>query len=294
MKIKFWGVRGSIPAPGPDSIRYGGNTPCIEVVTNQGDEIILDSGSGIRQLGLNLMAKLPVKCSIFITHTHWDHIQGLPFFVPLFVEGNKIKLLGAFDPISGRPLKEVLDRQLEYCYFPIRSAELKAKTEYITLVEGQAVQVGSAVVSSIFTNHTVLNLGYKIKADGKSIVYTGDHENPYNIYGSDDQDYDEFEKLLYKKSKALQEFIDGADILIADSQYTDEEYSTKKGWGHSTYRMSFELAKASKVKSIYMFHHDPTRTDDDLDKIYLQIKKFKKHDNEPEIFIAREGQEINL
>jgi phosphoribosyl 1,2-cyclic phosphodiesterase len=120
MQITFYGVRGSIPSPGPDTVRYGGNTTCIDVITDNGDRIILDGGTGIRQLGLDMMNSLPLQCSIFITHTHWDHIQGLPFFTPLFVPGNKVDFYGAFDPVYMKDLRTILAQQMEYCYFPIR------------------------------------------------------------------------------------------------------------------------------------------------------------------------------
>ena len=124
MQVTMRGVRGSIPVPGPDTVRYGGNTTCIEIRTDSGELMIIDGGSGIRPLGLELLAQQPVQCSVFITHTHWDHIQGLPFFVPLFIPGNKIDFYGAFDPVYGKDLKSILSQQMEYCYFPVRELEL--------------------------------------------------------------------------------------------------------------------------------------------------------------------------
>jgi phosphoribosyl 1,2-cyclic phosphodiesterase len=295
LKIRFWGVRGSIPAPGPKTMRYGGNTTCIEVETDDGQTIILDGGTGIQPLAQSLLKKMPLSCSILLTHTHWDHIQGLPFFVPIFIPMNKIRIYGAFDPVLQRDIRDVLSRQMEYCYFPIREAELKADMQYSSLSEGQTLEIGSAKVTNIVMNHTVINFGYRIDCHGKSVFFTGDNEALYNIYQPDDDYYDEYERLIAQKNSLLADFICGVDVLIADSAYTEQDYKLKKGWGHGTYDKCIALAKEVGAKSLYFTHHEPQRSDDELDKINdLLMEKFSGSTGVPPFFIAREGLEIVL
>ncbi len=293
MRITFWGTRGSIPSPGPETVRYGGNTSCVAVETSEGRTIILDAGSGIRGLGLTLAKKMPVSCSIFLSHTHWDHIQGLPFFVPLFVPGNEVDIHGTFDPILMKDIKEVLSVQMEYYYFPIRSAELKAKVAYKTLREGQRVDVGEARVTAILMNHTVLSFGYKVESGGKTLFYTGDHEDYANIYEPGEAYYQEYETLIAQKRKHLVGFMRGVDVLVADAQYTAEEYPAKTGWGHSSPDRYVDMAVEAGVKSIYFTHHEPTRDDDAVDRFLTDI--LAKHgDRGVAIAMAAEGLSIDL
>ena len=294
MKIIFWGVRGSIPSPGPDTVRYGGNTTCIEVIADDGCRIILDAGSGIRCLGLKLMQQLPVDCSVFLSHTHWDHIQGLPFFLPLFVPGNRVNIYGAFDPVYAMELRQVLARQMEYCYFPVREKELKATIEYTSLREGQEIIIGATKVSNILTNHPVLNFGYKVESNGKKFFFTGDFEPLHNVYPEDDESYQEYERLIQEQTQRFVEFFQGADVLIADSNYTTEEYATKHGWGHSTFENSMSLADKANVKQLYFTHHDTTRKDEELDDIMQQLQESKTIPANLEVLMAREGLEIDL
>jgi len=290
MKIRFWGVRGSIPSPGRKTVRYGGNTTCIEVETNDGQTIIFDAGTGIHQLSQSLLKKLPLSCSLFITHTHWDHIQGLPFFMPIFIPMNHIRIYGAFDPVLQRDIGDVLSRQMEYCYFPVREAELKADIQYSSLIEGQTVEIGSAKVTNIFMNHTLLNFGYRIDCNGKSIFFTGDNEPLYNIYQPGDDYYTEYDNLISRKNIMLTDFIRGVDILIADSSYTEQEYPAKKGWGHGTYDSCIDMAKNVGAKSLYLTHHEPLRSDDELDCIQKQLSGIEAFP----VCIAYEGLEITL
>ncbi len=273
MYVKFWGVRGSIPTPGPDTVKYGGNTPCLEVRTDEGDCIILDAGTGIRPLGLLLARKMPITASLFITHTHWDHIQGLPFFIPLFVPGNQLSIYGASDPVTMLGIKDVLSVQMEYRYFPVREAELKATLSYASLHEGETVSVGSASITPIVMNHPVFTLGYRIESNGKTLFYTGDHEQHSNIYAPEDEDYSEYEKWIVEKRQQLVDFIHGCNLLIADAQYTESEYPGKIGWGHSTHEAGLALAKESGAKSLLLTHHEPTRPDSALDAIHERVRE---------------------
>ena len=158
MKFKFWGVRGSIPSPGPHTARFGGNTTCIEVRSDNGTLIILDGGTGIFALAQALLRELPVSANIFITHSHWDHIHGLPFFIPLFIPGNKVRLHGAMDPVTGSGVEQVMAVQLQYSYFPVREAEMKAAIEYTSLAIGQSVEVGDATVTSTLLNLSLIHI----------------------------------------------------------------------------------------------------------------------------------------
>jgi len=295
VKIRFWGVRGSIPSPGPKTIRYGGNTTCIEVETDDGQTIIIDAGTGIHPLAQSLLKKLPLCCSIFLTHTHWDHIQGLPFFIPIFIPLNNINIFGIFDPVLQKDIREVLGRQMEYCYFPVREAELKANMQYGSLSEGQTLEIGSATVTNIIMNHTVINFGYRIDCNGKSVFFTGDNEPLYNIYHPGDDYYDEYEDLIAQKNARLTDFIRGVDILIADAAYTEQEYPAKKGWGHGTYDSCLALAGKAGAKALYFTHHEPQRSDDELDLIQdLMRSKFPDSTAMPPFFTAYEGLEITL
>ncbi|MGN7613111.1 MBL fold metallo-hydrolase [Magnetococcales bacterium HHB-1] len=296
MKIKFWGVRGSIPAPGPKTVKYGGNTTCIEVRTDDNELIIFDGGTGIFPLAQSLFPELPISCHIFITHTHWDHIQGLPFFIPMFIPGNDITIYGTYDPVQRRSLGEVLSQQWTYSYYPVRSVELKSQPRYVTLQEYESVRIGcSTFVSNIYMNHPVLNFGYRVECNGKSIFFTGDHEYMYNIHEPEERNHDEFTDLIRKKNKNIKNFIQGVDVLIADTSYTDAEYPDKKGWGHGTYGGSVALAKAAGVKHLFFTHHEPTRNDEALERIYQEtLERFPRTEGDPEYHLAREGLEFEL
>jgi phosphoribosyl 1,2-cyclic phosphodiesterase len=291
MKVKFWGVRGSIASPGPSTVRYGGNTTCIEVRTDRNELIILDAGTGIFPLSQSLLCELPVSANVLITHSHWDHIQGLPFFVPNFIPGNVLRLHGAFDPVSGKGVEQVMAVQLQYSYFPVREAEMKAQIEYVTLVPEQSVQIGSATVTPVLMNHPVVDFGYRIEADGKSVFFTGDHEPPQNIYEPHDPDFAEYQSFIDEKSANLLHAMSGVDVLIADCSYTTDEYLNKKGWGHGTFHSSIDYAKKAGAKMLYCTHHEPTRSDDALEAVFERvIHTHPRQAGDPQYRLAREGE----
>jgi phosphoribosyl 1,2-cyclic phosphodiesterase len=292
MRLTFWGTRGSIGVPGPDTVTYGGNTTCLEVEAG-GETIILDAGTGIRALGLELARRMPVSCSIFISHTHWDHIQGLPFFVPLFVPGNTVKIHGTFDPVHGKDLSEVLAAQMDYNYFPVRSAELLAAISYHTLREGQAVAIGDALVTPQIMNHPVISFGYKVRCGGRSVFFTGDHEDYANIYQPGDPFFEEYEDLIRQKRAQLADFIRGADVVVSDCQYTEAEYPAKVGWGHSTPGMAVALAQSAGVGRLFLTHHEPTHTDAFLARFLEEIRERFKTTGIA-IDLAREGQSVEI
>jgi phosphoribosyl 1,2-cyclic phosphodiesterase len=290
MKVKFWGVRGSIASPGPHTVRYGGNTTCIEIRTDNNELIILDAGTGIFPLSQTLLAELPVQANVFITHSHWDHIQGLPFFIPNFIPGNVLRLHGAFDPVSGKGVEQVMSVQLQYSYFPVREAEMKAGIEYVTLAPEQSIQVGSATVTPYLLNHPVINFGYRIESNGKSVFFTGDHEPPYNIYDPTDDEYAEYQAFVDEKENAILSAMRGVDVLIADTSYTAQEYPAKKGWGHGTFESSIQAAQKVGARVLYCTHHEPTRSDDALEQVFAQaLAAHPSQPGGPEIRLAREG-----
>lgn len=290
MKITFWGVRGSIPCPGPKTIRYGGNTTCIEVRTDDGELIILDAGSGIVPLAHTLFPELPLTCHIFISHTHWDHIQGLPFFIPSYIPGNTLNIYGPYDPVGQRDIRETLARQMEYSFFPVRVAELNARMAYTTLKERDTVQIGSTTISTILMNHPVLNFGYRITSHGKSLFFTGDHEPLYNIYQPDDPEYAEYARYMVQKNQNIANFIRGCDVLIADCSYTPDDYPAKRGWGHSTFDANIAVAREVGVKTLFFTHHEPTRYDDTLEKVFQEaLARNPAQPGDPAFFLAKEG-----
>ncbi len=295
MKVRFWGVRGSIASPGPRTVRYGGNTTCIEVRTDDNTLIVLDGGTGIFQLSQTLFKEMPLTSHIFISHTHWDHIQGLPFFIPIFVPGNTVRVHGAYDIVSSAGIEQVMNVQLQYSYFPVREAELKARIEYETLTVGEPYTVGDATVTSVMLNHPVINLGYRVDCNGKSVFFTGDHEPYSNIYEPADAEYAEYQRIIDEKEQSVVDAIRGVDVLIADSSYTLAEYPAKRGWGHGTFDSSIALGRKAGAKRVVCTHHEPTRYDDDLERVFNEaLERNPRGEGDPEVLLAREGLEIEL
>jgi len=294
MKFKFWGVRGSIPTPGPKTVKYGGNTTSIEVRTASNELLILDAGTGIFALAQTLLSQSPLEAHILITHTHWDHIQGLPFFLPLLMANNHIHIYGGLDPVTQQGIERALAVQLQYSYFPISPVQLKAKVHYHTLLPGEAVEIGGVKVTPIVLNHPVLNFGYRLEdTDGSALFFTGDYEMPQNPYQPDDMDYASNQQFIDDKLQEVLAVMQGVDALIVDSSYTDAEYEKKVGWGHSSYSAALSLATQAKAKRLFFTHHEPTRSDSELDEIYLALMN---HVGEMdfEVYMAQEGLEIQL
>lgn len=267
MLLRFWGTRGSIATPGPSTIRYGGNTSCVEAVTSAGHRFIFDCGTGARQLGGYLMANAPkpIEATILLSHFHWDHIQGFPFFAPVFIPGNRITVCG---PQGGNStlLPQVLAGQMEYTYFPVDLSSLGAHIEYRELSHG-AHDIGGVRITAQYLNHPAVALGYRIEADGLSLLYLCDHEPYWESLWRSDAAPGKLESLLHDGDRRHAAFMQNADVVIHDSQYTTEEYPAKKNWGHSTYAYATGIAAAAGVKRLFLTHHDPTHNDDFLDRM---------------------------
>lgn len=309
MKIKFWGVRGSIPTPGPTTAKYGGNTTCIEVIGEQGECIILDAGTGIRSCGLSLLKKgfpLP-EINIFISHTHWDHIQGFPFFAPAYIPDTTINVRGPVHFIESRTLKDIFDIQMQYDFFPISNQQLAANVTYESLIETQ-LNIGNITVRTQFANHPIRCLSYKIIENDHSIIYTGDHEPYFDLFNptnDSDADTSEDDDLLFGQAastvddanKRFINFIQGTDLLIADCQYTPDEYpSVKRNWGHSSWDFCLDSMMKANAGKMILTHHDPSRSDDELDKILIKVREIARDNNiDPKhIMTAQENMEISI
>ncbi len=305
MKLRFWGVRGSIPSPGPTTQKYGGNTACIEIRVGEEERLlIVDAGSGIRSLGNFMMAsdlpKGPLRADIFLSHTHWDHIMGYPFFTPIYIPGSRLRVHG---PVSFEddPLEEVVGGQMKYRYFPINLGELASEVEYIRLKEDPGIDLGDGLrLITKVLNHPITALGYRFEYQGRSICTCYDTEPFRNLFITDPSDpaYDEAmavegEVVAVEQNLAIEQFYAGADLLVCDAQYTEAEYVNRRNWGHTTIEYAIAAANRAGVKRLALFHHDPDRSDarlDELAKIYCQPAK----NGETEVFFAREGMVLEV
>ncbi|MFC0252921.1 MBL fold metallo-hydrolase [Massilia consociata] len=297
MKFRFWGVRGSIPSPGPRTARYGGNTTCIEVRTDDNTLIILDGGTGLFPLAQHLLAQErgPVDANIFITHSHWDHIHGLPFFTPLFVKGSRVCLHGAHDPVTNKGIEHVMGVQLQNSYFPVSETQMDATIAYRTLDIGVPVEVGGAVVGNVLMNHPVTNLGYRIGCAGRSLFFTGDHEPWHNPYRPGDAAFDGFEQHLEERRRAIDAAMQGVDALIVDCSYTREEYPARAGWGHGTIDAAIEMALRVGAGALYCTHHEPSRGDDELEAVFAEaLARHRDRLGGLQVHLAFEGLEVSL
>ncbi len=287
MRVRFWGTRGSIATPGQGTVRFGGNTSCVEVRSASGTLLLLDCGTGARALGEALMVQgpRPLRGHILIGHTHWDHIQGLPFFAPLFVQGNEWDIYAprGFE----QSLQETLAGQMQYTYFPVTLEQLRASIRYHEVVEG-VFEVGDIRVTAQYLNHPALTLGYRLEADGVAVVYACDHEPHARHLAAGTGDMTDLDRRHV-------EFLAGADLVIHDAQYTAAEYDAKRGWGHSTVEYAVEACRSVGVRKLALTHHDPTRDDDAIDRIIGELNaSATAKASAMEVFGAAEGQVLEL
>ena len=290
MRIRFWGTRGSLAKPGPSTVRYGGNTSCVEVRAADGTLIILDCGTGAHDLGRSLVmsGERPIRGHFLLTHTHWDHIQGFPFFAPLFIQGNEWDI---YAPQGlGQRLEDTLAGQMEYTYFPVTLGQLDATIRYHELTEG-AFDLGAAQVTTRYLNHPGLALAYRLEAGGVAVVYATDHE-PHSRHQSEAAGSAQL-LPVHREDQRHVEFLAGADLVIHDAQYTLEEYPSKLSWGHSPAELAVDFALAAGVKRLALFHHDPLRDDAALDQLVEKCRQ-RAVPGGLDVFAAAEGQTIEL
>lgn len=272
--VQFWGVRGSIPCPGNETVRYGGNTSCIEMRV-AGKRLIFDGGTGLRMLAKSMEPHLPQEAYLFFTHYHWDHIQGVPFFTPVFTPGNCLHVYGAVPPDSGSMQQHFWERVL-HINSMVHEQPIQADMKFYDLLCGDKITIDDITIETGPLNHPNGAVGYRVTWLGHSVFYCTDTE-----HYPDRLD----ENVLHLAREA--------DVLIYDSMYTNEEYnnpkSPKVGWGHSTWEEGLKVAEAAGVKQLVVFHHDPNHNDDFLDKLDVQVKAAS-----PNAVLAREGLIIDI
>ena len=274
LQVRFWGVRGSIPAPGPDTARYGGNTPCVEIVTpalrESAAALVLDAGSGLRALGLDLLARpVPPKLiHLVFSHLHWDHLQGLPFFAPLFLADATVMLHSMRPPSQ---LEQALAVQMSAPYYPL-PLDATGATRRCAAIPPAGLTIADVTISAFPLRHPQGCSGFRLESGGRVVVYATDFE-----YGDAACD-----GVLAARAAA-------ADVLVCDAQYTDDEEAAHRGWGHSTWRQATTVAREAGVGRLVLFHHDPLRTDAALDAIVTAARERFPHTDS-----AREGECITL
>lgn len=280
MKIKVWGCRGTLPTPGAHTLKYGGNTTCLEIRNKSGFAIIIDAGSGMRYLGKKIMQDNGCnELCLMLTHSHWDHLMGFPFFMPAYFSRFKINVCGYQS--ARHYMCQALARQLEAPYFPVDFEQLKAQFNFGCSGPG-FVACKHMGIEKIPLSHPNGGFGFKFNEAGKSFVLLTDNELGYqHPDGRTPEDY--------------AKFCQGVDLLFHDAQYTDQEYEKTRTWGHSTYSMALDLAIKAGVKRLGIFHHDPDRSDDELDRIIADLKQTAaRSGSNLDIFAVFEGMQIEL
>jgi CheY-like chemotaxis protein len=283
MRIRFWGTRGSIPKPGPATVRFGGNTSCVEVRSDS-TLIVLDCGTGAHELGQQLVAvnSGPMRGRLLITHTHWDHIQGFPFFAPLFVRGSEWDVYAPRQ--IGRTLEDILGGQMHRTYFPVPLGELAATIRYHELTEG-TFELDGVHVTTRYMNHPAPALGYRLESNGVTVVYATDHE-PHSRHHADGHP----SAHVHREDARHIDFLAGADLVIHDAMYTLEEYAERASWGHTPAEWAVDFAVTAGARRLALFHHDPSRTDRAIDDMLARCRRRLPAAGAPEVFAAAEGQ----
>lgn len=282
IQVEFWGVRGTLPVPGQNSLRYGGNTSCVSLSIPNKPVFIFDAGSGIRALGekINPRNGLHIEANVFISHAHWDHVNAVPFFSPLYTPGNSIKIIGPNNPEIS--VEEMISEQMSSVYFPITVNELGARLSYTDLSQG-VYDFSGVRVRTMLLRHPGNCLGYRVEYAGRSVCYVTDNE----LYPVDTEQYSE----IYRND--LLEFVRGTDLLITDTTYTDAEYPRYIGWGHSCVGEVVDLAIAAGVKRLCLFHHDPGQSDEMID-LKLESAQRTIREKEAELKVLAPGEGLKI
>jgi len=279
MTIRVWGCRGSLPTPGPDTVRYGGNTTCIELRLSDGTVLIVDAGSGMKRLGQALVAEGVEEMYILLTHAHWDHLMGFPFFAPAYLPNRRLHVRGG--PNAKDSLQKYLSAQMTAPYFPVEFSAIHAQFDF-TQGEPQKRQMGSASVIPVPLSHPNGGYGFRIEDGDSTFVFLGDNELG-QVIGQG------------LSLAGYVEAVRGADVLFHDAQYLPSEYAAKAGWGHSTTAQAIELAERAGVPRLGLFHHDPERTDEQLDAMAGEIRdELERRGSGLEAFVVAEGMVVEL
>ncbi len=280
MELRFWGTRGSIPSPGPDTVKYGGNTTCLELILGDGTLVVFDAGTGIRGLGSKLIKdKNNGMINLFLTHSHWDHIQGFPFFAPAYSADTELKIFGC--PPTYNKLKEILTNQMESKFFPVNFEQLNAKISFQEICNGNH-NIGRAKFSFIRNNHPGVAYGFRITESGKTIVFITDNElsppkNAHTTWGE------------------FVDFCKNVDLLVHDAHYLADEMEQTAGYGHSSYDQAFNLGVESGTKHLVFFHHRPERSDAEIDPIIESYRdKLRKMNKDMKLDGAIEGSSYKV
>ena len=295
--VRFWGVRGSIPTPGPGTVFYGGNTTCVEVRAD-GELIVLDSGSGIRLLGQHLVGEFKgrsLALMLLLTHTHWDHIQGFPFFAPAYIANNQVRIMGFEGYRKG--LESTLAVQMESSYFPIGLRQLPSN---ITFLEQRELEfnIGAVRVRVLFANHPGICVGYRLDTSAGSVAFLPDHESYARMRlhpRAGGPATPATEEFCRAEDRKLIEFLRDVDVLVLDSQYDEAEYQTHVGWGHSCYEDSVATALAAGAKQLFLFHHDPMHDDACVSRMVAHARELvTARRAQLNVEAAREGLTVEL
>jgi len=282
MRVKFWGTRGTRPTPGRRTLRYGGNTTCLEVRDKDGNLIIIDSGSGIAELGGNLRQDEPLQAHLLITHTHLDHIQGFPFFSPAFTQGTHLTIVGPAG--SAKSLQAAFADQMDPAYFPVRLDHMPADMEFIERNPGETFEVGGLRITPLLLMHPIPTFGYRLEEGSTAFVMATDNEISL------------FRQEQNGSMDDLVRWCQNADLLVHDAQYSREEYKTHAGFGHSTFDEALSVAEQANVQQLAFFHHDPLHSDSDIDALIEEALGNHRESGGADVvtFPAAEEQEIQL
>lgn len=292
MILKFWGTRGSITVPGKGTIKYGGNTPCVEYTSDAGTTIILDGGSGLRECGNHLLSdKIEDTFNVFLSHYHWDHIQGIPFFAPLYNDKCKINFYGyAIDEMS---IHNFLSHQMTWHNFPVELDRVKANIKFLDVLPEKSLFFDDVKIEPFLTNHSSPTLSYKIINGNKCIVYMTDNELKTNADSNEDLFNEKND--FYAQNSSFIEFCKGCDYLIHDSMYSSELYLKKKGWGHSSNSALVLLGILADIKNLVLFHYNPEDNDEKIDEMLDCTQTLiAEQDSRINCIASKDGLEITI